>query len=339
MTNFKERLNPTTTMKVLQQVVPFVYIERDALNKMFLYVDGCSDEIGWLCTATREGRTITIHDAYLFEQEVHATTTEITPEGLTNFAMALMEDPNGVEIWNNMKVWGHSHVNMAVMPSGQDDSQMNTFKDGGHDWFIRIIANKKGDLKVDMYEYSSGLIYIDLPWAIAQSDDEIILIDEIERLEEELNRLRQIALNNEKPIVEQEIKTLVRKKTYTYVKPGGNTSPTVQSIHRNQEQFTQNGGTNTKKNVAQNVSGNTQNAGVQQERLSLDQFKNDDEVLEDFTNSELWAIAVRAKSFDDVKDIIENELGYYNWYTDNDYERILRVAYKIQDVYFEMGGQ
>src|SRR5690606_11009605 len=108
--------------------------------KMFIYVDECNDEIGWLGTAKimegNEHNIVFIDDVFLFDQEVHATTTEITPEGLTEFANELIEmGDKGIEIWNNIKVWGHSHVNLGVSPSGQDDKQMKTFRDGGHDWF------------------------------------------------------------------------------------------------------------------------------------------------------------------------------------------------------------
>jgi hypothetical protein len=210
--NFKERVKPTTTTRALLSAVPYVLIQPQALHKMFQYVDGCADEIGWLGTAYRDGKEITINDVYLFEQEVHATTTEITPEGLSNFAMELMNQPDGVDIWNNMKVWGHSHVNMGITPSGQDDLQMQTFQEGGHDWFIRLIANKKGELKVDLYDYTTGVIYLDLPWEALESDEEGWLQTQIKDLEIQLEALRKATSVQYAEPIKEEIKVKVRKK-------------------------------------------------------------------------------------------------------------------------------
>ena len=45
---------------------------------------------------------------------------------------------------------------MSPSPSGQDDSQMEYFKDG-NPWFIRLITNKKREYHIDIYDYEHGL--------------------------------------------------------------------------------------------------------------------------------------------------------------------------------------
>ena len=152
------------SVEVLEKCAPVIIIEKNALAKMKVYIDECADEIGWLGTATKEEGFYHITDVFLFEQEVHSTTTEITPEGLGDFGEKLLQQENGMEIWNSMKVWGHSHVNMSVSPSGQDNSQMEVFADNGHDFSIRIIGNKKGDMAVDLYDYETGVIYKNIMW-------------------------------------------------------------------------------------------------------------------------------------------------------------------------------
>ena len=67
------------------------------------------DEVGWLGTVyyNSEHNYYFVSDVFLFDQEVHGTTTEITPEGLADFATELLQREDGMEIWNNMKLWGH----------------------------------------------------------------------------------------------------------------------------------------------------------------------------------------------------------------------------------------
>ena len=129
-----------------------LYILPEARNKMELYCDLSEGEIGWLAYVEQfDKQGFLITDCALLKQEVHATTTEIRAEGL-------------LEFWNNtpveqqakIKLWGHSHVNMSVSPSGQDDSQMEYFRDG-NPWFIRLITNKKREYHIDIYDYANGL--------------------------------------------------------------------------------------------------------------------------------------------------------------------------------------
>lgn len=214
---FKTRDASNTKLEFNKEYIPGTYIEPEALAKMQLYVQECSDEVGWLCTATKdnEGDYI-IHDAILFDQEVSATTTEITPEGLSNFAEKLLKQENGMEIWNNIRVWGHSHVNMGVSPSGQDNLQMDTFTESGHDWFIRIIANKQGDFKVDIFDFKNGLIYLDAPWYKMLTEQEEQINEQIKNYQESLKKLQNDRITKIESKIKEEIKEKVKKKAYNY---------------------------------------------------------------------------------------------------------------------------
>lgn len=129
-----------------------LYILPEARQKMEIYCDLSEGEIGWLAFVEKfDKQGFLITDCALLKQEVHSATTEITPEGLLDF-------------WNNtpaerqqhIKLWGHSHVNMAVSPSSQDNEQMEYFKDG-NPWFIRLITNKKREYHIDIYDYENGI--------------------------------------------------------------------------------------------------------------------------------------------------------------------------------------
>lgn len=206
------------SVDIIQEKIPQILISKEAMIKMKLFIEGCSEEIGWLGTAYQEDNNIIITDMILFEQEVHSTTTEITPEGLSNFGEEILSQEGGIDLWNSIKIWGHSHVNMGTFASSQDDKQMITFKDCGHDWFIRIIGNKSGSIKLDLYNYKQGIIYKDLPWRIilTKEEEELIkLIEQIElKLEEDSIKLEEDLKKN----VEEEIKNKVSKKSeITYI--------------------------------------------------------------------------------------------------------------------------
>lgn len=207
---FTERHNPKTIVNILSGFTPYVSIDEEAAHKMWQYVQQCKGEVGWLGTTEVEGRNIIITDVMLFDQEVHSTTTEITPEGLSKFATELMKKPDGMEIWNSIKVWGHSHVNMHVSPSGQDNAQMRVFSQGGHPWFLRIIANKKGDLKVDLFDYANGLEFIDLPWEIRPSASALVIEERIKELLQELDKQKKALEEAHKAPIAEEIKLKVR---------------------------------------------------------------------------------------------------------------------------------
>lgn len=205
-------------VRILKNFEPILTINKIAMDKMKEYIDQSKLEIGWLGCAERTKEGYCIDDVFLFEQEVHSTTTEITTEGLNNFAMELMSEENGLEKWNNMRVWGHSHVNMTTSPSSQDEKQMDLFIENPNDFFIRIIGNKKGSFKIDIWDFELGLIYEDMNYTISyekEVEEQVsILNKQIKILQEKLKNLL-IPNQDLKKEIEKEIKSKVSEKTYT----------------------------------------------------------------------------------------------------------------------------
>lgn len=178
------------TVKLISDTSYNVYILPDARAKMEMYCELCEKEIGWLGFVKKfPGIGFLITDVVLLKQEVHSTTTEIDPAALLDF---WGETP--VEQQADIKLWGHSHVNMSPTPSGQDDSQMDYFKDG-NDWFVRLITNKKGDMNITIYDYANGI----------EIHDDVLYTYNPKRAE-----LRTA--------IEAEIKEKVKEKVYTPAK-------------------------------------------------------------------------------------------------------------------------
>lgn len=121
-----------------------------AAAKMQMYVKLCNDEIGWLGRVTRERSekldAFIVEDVYLIEQGVHGATTELSEEGMAKFFGELLQVEGGVAIANDIKFWGHSHVNMGVFASGQDIDQLKQLAANATDgWYLGMVLNKKGE--------------------------------------------------------------------------------------------------------------------------------------------------------------------------------------------------
>lgn len=158
---FKERLNAVTKVTALED--PIIIVLPKALEKMEYYVRHCDKEIGWLGTVQKYNSQYLVKDVFLFKQQVHSDTCEITADGLSEFATELLSKPDGMDIWNSMKLWGHSHVNMGVTPSAQDNNQMKVFGENS-EWFIRLIANKSGEMEFTLYDFTSNLTFENVKW-------------------------------------------------------------------------------------------------------------------------------------------------------------------------------
>lgn len=212
---FNENKTKTPTIKVTGRP-PVVAITTHALQQMRAYTEQCSDEIGWLGTVTYHPKenAYLIHECRLFEQEVHSATTEITAEGLSSFGEELLQQDDGMEVWNNLKMWGHSHVNMGTTPSGQDDDQMETFQD--NDFFIRIITNKKGALRCDVYDFTTSIAYLDVAWFRHSTAEERQLQEQINALQDQLEHITEQDYPELEKAVTTEIKEKVSKIRYNY---------------------------------------------------------------------------------------------------------------------------
>lgn len=331
--NFQENLNPKTTVKTLDVSMPYVVVSKKALIKMFHYVDQCADEIGWLGTAHMNKKEIYVEDVYLFDQEVHSTTTEITPEGLASFCEEIMSQPDGMEIWNNLKVWGHSHVNMSTFASSQDDKQMEEFKNGGHEWFLRIIANKKGDLRCDLYHYEYGLIFNEISWEADYDEVENSIYRKINELSRQLEEYNKQIVLDTKDYIAEEIKQKVRKKHY-----GGYSNYSMKNNTLGFQKQSEGSGKSTE---ITKITDGTKKKESESEKSTTsydveDYFDDDDEVRKEFSVWELTDLA-KCDTLEELNDELEG-LGWFHIFTEKDMERISRVAVRTSMTYGRYDG-
>lgn len=176
-------------------VMPRVLVGRTAYDTMFHLVDLADKEIGWLGTVANEGSDYVIKEIFLFKQEVTGSSTEITGEGLANFAEEILQNrSDAMDVINSLRFWGHSHVRMQTYPSQQDEQQMAIFAGDENPWFIRGILNKLGSMRFDVFDFESGIIFRDVEWM-----------------------LNETVSNGLRETIRQEIATKVTEPVYTFM--------------------------------------------------------------------------------------------------------------------------
>lgn len=174
----KNRSDEPEVSQIDKTVVPVIRVSRQALHKMFLYVKIGTKEVGWMGTLLdnrEEDGEFYLKDVFLAEQEVTSVQTNLTTDGVAGMMNELMLRPDAMEICNNLKFWGHSHVNMGVGPSGQDEDTVVDLRGETTDYFLRGIFNKRGEVKFTLFLYDENIKIDDCKW---YSEDEVT--DELE---------------------------------------------------------------------------------------------------------------------------------------------------------------
>lgn len=142
---------------------PEILISDQAYDDIYTIVDIADKEVAWLGTVKQEENKFIIEEIFLFKQKASHAFCELDAGDISDWGTRLvLEREDAMEVLNNLKFWGHSHVNMGVFPSHQDDMQMKEFQKT--DFFIRGIFNKKGEIKFDLYLNQMGIEIHDVPW-------------------------------------------------------------------------------------------------------------------------------------------------------------------------------
>jgi len=166
----KNELVPIGGMKCKLPTAPRVLFTPEAWDQQCFIVKECALEVGWFTLVTHypESNVFVVDKIILPEQEVSPVETDISGE---HWAAATFELIQEGEDPTRMYGWFHSHVDMGVTPSGQDERQVEEFLEDLVDVpevpaFIRGIQNKKGDLKIDVYYMHEGYAFTNVEHGI-----------------------------------------------------------------------------------------------------------------------------------------------------------------------------
>ena len=147
--------------------IPKVYIDSHAFEKIRFIVDHEPMEIGFMGSVSHNPNSeiYVITDVFITKQKRSATTTEQSGEGLNELTSSIIRDntltnAQKKQRLSSLNFWGHSHVDMAVSPSERDLSNALTFKTKLY--LIAAIFNKRGDVRVDFYDFEHGIVYENL---------------------------------------------------------------------------------------------------------------------------------------------------------------------------------
>lgn len=137
-----------------------VFFTPDAWRKMQALVSDFDKEVAWHGIAHRgeddSKDEYYITDILVYPQEVTGATVNTDQEKYEIWLMSHDDD-----VFNNIRMQGHSHVNMGVTPSGVDTSLYDQIIEQLDDemFYIFMIWNKKKDKTVRIYDIKKNILF------------------------------------------------------------------------------------------------------------------------------------------------------------------------------------
>ena len=136
-----------------------VWLTPEAYKKIVALVTEFKDEVGWHGTVSRSGNDeFVIEDIFVYPQEVTGSTVNTDQSAYTKWLYKLDDD-----IFNKIRMQGHSHVNMGVSPSGVDDKHRQQILDQLEIdmFYIFMIWNKSLSIHTLIYDMARNILYED----------------------------------------------------------------------------------------------------------------------------------------------------------------------------------
>lgn len=137
-----------------------VFFKSEAWQKMQALIKGFDKEVAWHGIAYRGEDSnkdeYFITDILVYPQEVTGSTVTTDQEKYQSWLMS-HED----EVFNNIRMQGHSHVNMSTSPSGVDTSLYERILEQLDDdmFYIFLIYNKRGEKTFKIYDLAKNVLF------------------------------------------------------------------------------------------------------------------------------------------------------------------------------------
>ena len=136
---------------------PHIIISEIAYKKMRTLVAQYDKELAWHGTVTvTEDGTYRIEDILVYPQLVTGATVE-SDDDLYPLWLDELDD----DVFNKIRMQGHSHVNMGVTPSGTDTDFYSTLTKHINDFYIFIILNKSNKMHIELHDIKNNVLYED----------------------------------------------------------------------------------------------------------------------------------------------------------------------------------
>ena len=239
--NAGKKCKTSRIMKFKERKKPEILFTNEVLLKYRMIVNEVDTEIGWL-SLVREiepKEKYIVYDVIIPKQEVTGVTTELDEDDLTKIGYSMPPDK-----FEDVRCWCHSHVNMAVNPSGTDEQTFEQFYQHCP-YFIRVICNKKDEMRVDFVDTEEEYRYDEIEWSVSNIGKFNELEKRINSLYEEYDRLIEIWDEKEKEVIsnfegnlKKQIKDNVIEERKVY-KPYGqyNNSNNIKRLHEDDNSY------------------------------------------------------------------------------------------------------
>ena len=187
------RINFTRSFNQIERTAEPRFTEI-AWLKMQALIREYDKEVAWHGIAKRgenpDKDEYIISDILVYPQEVSGATVNTDQAEYQNWLFQLEND-----VFNNLRMQGHSHVNMGVAPSAVDTTLYEGLLSQLDDtmFYIFLIWNKRGDKMVKIYDLEKNILF-------ETSDVKISIIDDGSGVEALL----------------RDAKTKVKEKVYSY---------------------------------------------------------------------------------------------------------------------------
>ena len=165
-------------------VWPKVVIDEKANEWIRAIVDNHETEVGFFACVERVENTYFIRDVeYPRQNLVTGGTCEMDRTSQTELQMKLINEDRENDL-GKMKVWGHSHVNMGVGPSKQDEDQAHQFvKEHCEGTFmVRLIVNKRREINAAIFDCERNVIFEEVACTVLRTNAEIIDQGKLDRI-------------------------------------------------------------------------------------------------------------------------------------------------------------
>lgn len=197
-----------------------VYFTHQAWSKMQALLKNFDKEVAWHGVAYRgdgEEDEYYITDILVYPQEVTGSTVNTDQEKYQTWLMSHDDD-----VFNNIRMQGHSHVYMGTTPSGVDTSLYERILDQLEDdmFYIFLIYNKRNEKTYKIYDLGKNILFETADITVEVLDDlsvtdenpmKNITQEEAEAMMKFLRELREAKQNAE---FIKDAKSMVQDKVY-----------------------------------------------------------------------------------------------------------------------------
>lgn len=173
------------------QLIPKVYITREAKNMLDLYIQHTNAEVSGLGSIFNFGSNLLIDEIYLFKQKVTKSTTKIDQSEIAAFMSDMFQ--KGFSL-SSLRVWWHSHCDMGVFWSHTDETTIAGFSDG--EWFVSIVSNKNQQYLCRLDQFQPLRISLTTELLIFDPPSEALIASVVKEIKEKVTMPKVLSPKN-----------------------------------------------------------------------------------------------------------------------------------------------